>query len=135
MSGMDNKANKMVSETTQAVAGEQYIGGAPSKSISTFKGESSLFLTTKQLAGLFNVSERRARQLVMEHGLKPVDLGRGRGNGLRWRTSAVINIADILHAEAQSQESRKLRQPRTVHSVLGKSAAELWAEFNGKKSR
>lgn len=97
-----------------------------------FEVTQHLYLTTKQLAFLFNVSERRARQIVMEHGLKPVDLGRGRGNGLRWRTNVVIEIADILHAEAQSQESRTLRQARPVHPVRGKSPKELWAEFNGK---
>ena len=97
--------------------------------------QQSLYLTTKQLARLFNVSERKARQIVMEHDLKPVDLGRGRGNGLRWRSSAVINIADILHAEAQAQENHTLRQKRPVHPVRGKSAKELWAEFNGQRAR
>ncbi|MBQ3058799.1 MAG: hypothetical protein IJD16_00580 [Desulfovibrio sp.] len=92
-------------------------------------------LKRQDIARVLNVSESRARQLLAEHGVNPIDMGRGRGNGLRWRTSAVIEVADILHAEAQSQKKQALRQSRAFHPLRGKSAANLWAEFNGQSPR
>ena len=92
-----------------------------------------LFITTDELAKWLNMSAARARQLLCSHGVQPVDLGRGRGRGLRWRTSAVIQFADMLHTEAQATQPRK-RKAKAPFSVLGKSASELFAEFNGKNS-
>jgi len=91
----------------------------------------SALLNRKDIARVLNMSESKARKILAEHGIKPIDLGPGRGNGLRWHTSAVIHIADILHAEAQAQKNRFLRHSRPKHPILGKTAAELWAEFNG----
>jgi hypothetical protein len=49
---------------------------------------------------------------------------------LRWRTSAVMLVADALHAEAQAKAPHS-RKPRPAQSPLtGRSAAELFAEFN-----
>lgn len=93
----------------------------------------SLLLTTAQVGNLFNTSEANAKQLLLAHGVQPIDLGRGRGRGLRWRTSAVIQFADMLHTEAQATQP-KTRKAKTSFSVLGKSASELFAEFNGKGS-
>ena len=88
-----------------------------------------LFLRTKELKDVLGLPESRALALLEEHGIKPVDMGRGRCNGLRWRTSAVIHLADTLHAEAQSTE-RQRRKKAASHPIRGRNAAELYAEFN-----
>lgn len=92
-----------------------------------------LFLTRSQIAQLLNMSESHAKKLLAEHGITPIDLGRGRGKGLRWRTAAVIELADILHTDAQAKKKPR-RVKSSGHSVLGKSASELFAEFNGSNS-
>lgn len=89
-----------------------------------------LYLTRKEIGAALAVSERKARAILEQHGVKPVDLGRGRGNGLRWRTSAVIQVADTLHAEAQQQKAKSARRPTKMRPIRGRSASELFAEFN-----
>ena len=89
-----------------------------------------LYLTRHKIGQVLTVSERKARTILEQHGVKPVDLGRGRGNGLRWRTSAVIQVADTLHAEAQQQNAKSARRPAKMRPIRGRSASELFAEFN-----
>ena len=89
-----------------------------------------LYLTRHEIGPALTVSERKARTTLEQHGVKPVDLGRGRGNGLRWRTSAVIQVADTLHAEAQQQKAKSARMPAKMRPIRGRSASELFAEFN-----
>ena len=89
-----------------------------------------LFLTTAQLGEWLNIGADSAKKILIGHGIQPVDLGRGRGKGLRWRTSAVIKFADMLHTEAQAKQPQK-RKAKSPFSVLGKSAEELLAEFTG----
>lgn len=93
-----------------------------------------LLLTRSQIGVALNMSEGNARKMLEVHGVLPINLGRGRGNGLRWLTSAVIKVADILHAEAQAKSGKRCRRI-PEHSVVGKSAAQLFAEFNGKSRR
>ena len=109
----------------------------PSPENHTPRNESSiapLLLTRSQIGAALNMSEGNARKTLEAHGVQPINLGRGRGNGLRWLTSAVIKVADILHAEAQAKSGKRCRRI-PVHSVVGKTAAQLFAEFNGKSRR
>ena len=109
----------------------------PSPENHTPRNESSiapLLLTRSQIAVALNVSEGNARKMLEAHGVLPINLGRGRGNGLRWLTSAVIKVADILHAEAQAKSAKKCRRI-PAHTLVGKTAAQLFAEFNGKSRR
>lgn len=87
-----------------------------------------LFLTTAQLGEWLNMGSDSAKKILIEHGILPVDLGRGRGKGLRWRTSAVIKFADTLHAEAQAKQHPRRKAP---YSLKGKSVVDLLAEFKG----
>ena len=93
-----------------------------------------LLLTRSQIGAALSMSEGNARKILEAHGVLPINLGRGRGNGLRWLTSAVIKVADILHAEAQAKSAKKCRRILT-HTLVGKTAAQLFAEFNGKSRR
>lgn len=89
-----------------------------------------LFLTRMQLGQWLNMSPASAMRVLNKYNIQPVDLGRGRGNGLRWRTSAVIEVADILHTEAQAKKTQR-RIKKSPYTIRGKSAADLFAEFNG----
>ena len=89
----------------------------------------ALFLRKKEIAAALNMSQRQAVAILAAHGVKPVDLGKGRGHGLRWRTSAVKQVADALHAEAQAAKAKR-RSPGHGKPLQGRSAAELFAEFN-----
>lgn len=94
-----------------------------------------LYLRRSEIGPFLGMSEQKARFILEKYGVKPVDIGKGRGNGLRWRTSAVIQVADTLHAEAQAQKSRAKRMSRTIRPVCGRSAEELFAEFNRAASQ
>ena len=90
----------------------------------------SLFLSRKEIGKALGMSERKARAVLAKYGVKPVDLGRGRGNGLRWRVAAVISVADTLHDKAQAKQA--VRRGRSAPSpIQGRTAADLYAEFNG----
>lgn len=95
-----------------------------------FEPQQRLLLTRKEVSQLLNIGETTAIQLLEAHGITPIDLGRGRGKGLRWRTIEVIKLPDILHTEAQTTEKRRYKNS-VQYNVLDKSAAELFAEFNG----
>lgn len=92
---------------------------------------SPLYLTRKEIGAALNMSESKARSILDKYGVKPVDIGRGRGNGLRWRTSAVIQVADTLHAEAQNRKAKNPSGPSRKRPLLGRSAAEIFAEISG----
>lgn len=89
-----------------------------------------LLLKRNEVASLLNIAPKKVARFLAAHGIQPIDLGPGRGNGLRWHSSAVIELADRLHTEAQAQ-APKPRKAFSPHSVIGKTAAELFAEFNG----
>lgn len=89
-------------------------------------------LKTRELPFILNMPEKKARKVLVAHGVQPVDLGPGRGNGLRWHRRAVMTVIDTLHAEAQAKAGvpKRRRPPKTSGYVIGKSAEELFAEFN-----
>lgn len=89
-----------------------------------------LFLTAHEVSQLLNIGKKCTIDLLTKYGIRPIDLGKGRGNGLRWRTSAVIEVADILHTEAQAKKTQR-RIKSSPYTIRGKSAADLLAEFNG----
>lgn len=59
------------------------------------------YLTKRDLAVLFQTKWDRAASILKERGVSPVDLGCGRGYGLRWLESAVLAAMKALHSEAQ----------------------------------
>lgn len=92
-----------------------------------------LFLTTNEVCLLLNMGKSCALAFLARYGIMPVDLGKGRGKGLRWRMTAVIKLADILHTEAQT--ARQIPSKKSSpFSLRGKSAKDLMAEFVGCKS-
>lgn len=91
-----------------------------------------LVLTLDEVASLLNTGPKRTAKLLATHGVEPIDYGPGRGGGLRWHQLAIINLMGILHANAQAK-SQTARPPKKSSrlTVKGKSASQLFAEFNG----
>lgn len=86
-------------------------------------------LRKKDLPGVMNMSVSTAIDILRRYGVRPVDLGFGRGKGLRWHLGAVKTVIDTLHAEAQTAKSKRVMNPKEVRPVLGKTASELYAEL------
>lgn len=88
-------------------------------------------LRREELPEMMNMSENVARELLESYGVRPIDLGPGRGRGLRWHRGAVRSVIDTLHAEAQvTATSKRKVHPKEVRPVLGKTPRELYAEIN-----
>ena len=86
-------------------------------------------LTTKQAASVMNIGEERARAILLSRGVQPVSLPWGKERKtLRWSRRAVMTVIDTLQAKAGVPKRR--RSLKTAGCVIGKSAEELFAEFN-----
>jgi hypothetical protein len=84
-----------------------------------------------QIAERFGTTPGVAAAILSEKGVLPIDLGRGRGKGLRWYSQAVEIVLRQMHDEAQAKVVRKpVRLPR-CGLVQGRSANELYAELTG----
>lgn len=92
----------------------------------------ALYLKRNEVSALLGMPETKAMAILASHGILPVDLGRGRGNGLRWRTSAVIQVADTLHAETQRPLSCPKKKRAISRPLIGKSAEDLDREFRSE---
>ena len=81
--------------------------------------EPELF-TTRQATSVMNIGEERARGILQAYGVQPMSLP--------WGTER-----KTLHAEAAQARAgvpKRRRPPKTLGRVIGKSAKELFAEFN-----
>lgn len=92
-------------------------------------------LKTRELPFILNMPEKKARKVLAAHGVQPVDLGPGRGNGLRWHRRAVMTVIDTLHAEAQAKEKVPKRvRPNTKMRVIDVPFNQLWTNLYGTGS-
>lgn len=73
------------------------------------------FLRKAEIGAVFGTSPDVARAILLNHGVHPVDLGAGRGRGLRWLESAVQAVAAEMHRRAQPppKTSKKPTRPLT----------------------
>ena len=69
------------------------------------------FLRSADMAEMLGTSQGVAMSIMAEHGVRPVDFGRGRGRGLRWLESAVKAVMHKMHDDVQPK-ARHARQPR-----------------------
>lgn len=73
---------------------------------------SESLLRKSDIAAMMGTSPRVAVSILKARGCNPVDLGCGRGRGLRWLESAVSAILRDIHNEAQAaSRSSKPRKP------------------------
>lgn len=71
-----------------------------------------------------------ARNWLARHSVPVIDLGRGRGLGLRWKA---IHVQDAVHASMQEKKSGEPKAKRKNSGVTGiitgRSRSELLAEL------
>lgn len=94
----------------------------------------TLLLTTQQGADLLGVSMTAFKEIMKRGGNAPIELGRGRGRGLRWLRSSVIKALHVVQAKAV-ESSAKAHVPKkrsATHGILDRPIAELFAEFSAQ---
>ncbi|MBQ9536569.1 MAG: hypothetical protein IJU79_02140 [Desulfovibrionaceae bacterium] len=64
-------------------------------------------LSTKEVAALLELSPRNAENFLIQGGLYPISVSRGRRRTNRWLQSAVIAFLHQLHADAQIPKQKK----------------------------
>ena len=68
-------------------------------------------LCKKDVAAMLGTSPGVAASILAEHGIYPIDFGRGRSRGRRWLESAVRQLLLEMHQAAQPK-SRRPRVPK-----------------------
>ncbi len=89
-------------------------------------------LTKGQIAELLGTTPGVAATLLAEKGIHPIDLGRGRGRGLRWYSLAVDTVIRQMHDDAQPKEKRPVPRLPKPGLVQGRSVHDLYAELTGQ---
>jgi hypothetical protein len=80
----------------------------------------SELLTTKEVASLLKCGEKGARTWLRGCKIVPVDLGRGRGKGLRWYRNEIM--------ESLEGSRKSIKQPRKPRN-LGAAHHDAMAFF------
>jgi hypothetical protein len=88
-----------------------------------------MLLNRDQIAERLGTTPGVAANILSEHGVKPVDLGRGRGRGKRWYASAVDAVMYQMHEDAQGKQKTLLRVHTGPYLVRGKTAKQVYAEL------
>lgn len=91
-------------------------------------------LKTKEMMAIMNMGKDLAVNLLRKHGVEPIDLGSGRGRGLRWHKKAVKAVCDTLYAEASAKRKKPSPAPQSFRPVFGRSVSELFEELNSKRA-
>lgn len=87
-----------------------------------------LTIKTEDLADFTGLPQSVIMSALEKAGVSAINTGKGRGRGLRWLSSAVIEVVATMHRDAQKKQQR--RHVRT-HSVSGRSVDDLYAELSG----
>ena len=69
------------------------------------------FLRNIDIAAMLGTTPGVAASVLAEHGVHPIDFGRGRGRGQRWLESAVKAVMQAMH-EAAQPKARSVRQQK-----------------------
>ena len=89
-----------------------------------------MFLSKRQLQEYLGIPANKVISLLAKHGVHPIDLGKGRGYGLRWKTSAVTKILDAVCAEAQPAAKTPRRPKVPQHCLKDRSVDEVYADLS-----
>lgn len=92
---------------------------------------SATLLNKEQLAQRMGTTPGIAARLLLDKGVSPVDLGCGRGRGLRWYSLAVDTVIRQIHEEAQqlAAPGKKIVRKPKKYTVLGRSVQDLYEEL------
>lgn len=66
-----------------------------------------ILLSKAEISEALSLSPDVARATLAARGVLPIDMGLGRGRGLRWYAVAVQQAAEQMHAEAQARTQKK----------------------------
>ena len=87
---------------------------------------------------MFATSDEYARELLEKHGVYPVDLGAGRGKGLRWLESECVSVLQEMYAASQPEPPSKPRRKKQEFDdvdPIHMSAKELTKRFSNTTKR
>lgn len=94
---------------------------------------SERLLRQEEIAAMFGTSPGMAASLLRKAGIMPIDLGRGRGRGLRWLESAVQAAIVGLHNEAQPKQKKRVSLKGSYQSLIAMSCEEQLALVRGQR--
>lgn len=84
-----------------------------------------MLMTITDIAGLLKTTPRAARTTLDNLKLCPVNLGPGRGKGLRWYRSEILVALD----DSRKNPVPKKKRAKTTSLFAGKSTAQLMEEL------
>lgn len=90
-----------------------------------------VFIKTSLLPSITGMSVTQSLHLLSQGGLQPVDLGKGRGKGLRWHVASVRKIFDTLNDNAQKSQPKAHKLSRTRRPVSGRTLDDLYMAVKG----
>jgi excisionase family DNA binding protein len=90
-------------------------------------------MTTEQVADYLQVPEPTALEWLLDNGIAPIDFGRGRGRGKRWRSTDVQMAVDASVQKNAIKPRR--RQGHNTPLFAGRSTADIIAELTQSAQR
>ena len=67
---------------------------------------SDRLLRKNEIAAMLGTSPSVAASILKQHDVHPIDIGRGRGKGLRWLESGVQAVILTMHRDAQPKPKK-----------------------------
>lgn len=93
--------------------------------------DNPVFIKTDLLPSVTGMSVAQSLYYLSKGGLQPVDLGRGRGKGLRWHLESVRKVFDTLNDNAQQCQPKVHKSVRTRRPVSGRTLDDLYMAVKG----
>ncbi|MCR5813137.1 MAG: hypothetical protein K6G15_01405 [Desulfovibrio sp.] len=91
-------------------------------------------INIEEVADLMSTSKSKAIETLIKYGLHGIDMGRGRGGGLRWLLSSVVAVMQTMAAEAKAGRKENPRKPKAPRlNLLSMSVDEIYALTTGQK--
>lgn len=85
-------------------------------------------INLQEVADLMSTSKSKAKEVLIKHGIHGIDLGRGRGGGLRWLLSSVVSVMQTMAAEAKAGERKSSKKPKAPQlNLLSMSVDDIYA--------
>lgn len=94
-------------------------------------------LRKADIAAMLSTNADMAASILKKYGCYPIDLGYGRGRGLRWLESAVINAMRLMHMEAQpipKEKKEKIKYPKSELDLANMKAGDLQTLLTRKEA-
>ena len=91
-------------------------------------------INIEEVADLMSTSKSKAKDALIRYGLHGIDLGRGRGGGLRWLLSSVVAVMQTMAAEVKVGRRENTKKPKAPRlNLLSMSVDEIY-ELTSRKN-